>query len=237
MDINQKWVLQREALREQAIRIQENMRREEEMHREEEMKKTFYNPRIREYREKVADITNKLTDRDINDEEREALLKEQEELSKRISDMIPSDIFSPRQKEWFKEADEYYESQKPVFRTAELYHNFDEDGRLKPDGPTLEQSKARSLIGREKTKTRSNRIKLWGSRKNAMRQQADFNTMFPELEEYEKNDNPSEDKSSGGRKKRNTRKIKKYRKTRNTRNTRKIKKYRKKRNTSKIKKI
>jgi len=202
--------------------------------------KHYNNPRIREYREKVINITKRLEnitkqlenenisheERETLLKEREALLKEREELIDRIDKMKPGSI-SALQEQQNKERQEEYRLPLLELKRNERYRDFDEDDRLKPDGPTLEQSKARSLIRREKTKTRSNRIKLWGSRRNAMRQQDIFNKRFPELKIYEKIDNPSKDEPSGGRKKRNTRKIKKYRKTRNTR---KIKKYKKKRN-------
>ena len=195
--------------------------------------KHYKNPLIKKYREDVINISKILENKNIRDEERKALLKEREELIDRIDKMKPGSI-SALQEQQNKERQEEYRLPILELKRNERYRDFDEYGRLKPDEPTLEQSKARSLIRREKTKTRSNRIKLWGSRRNAMRQQDIFNKRFPELKIYEKIDNPSKDKPfedelsedepSGGRKKRNTRKIKKYRKTRNTR---KIKKYRK----------
>jgi hypothetical protein len=192
--------------------------------------KHYNNPRIREYREKVINITKILENKNIRDEERKALLKEREELIDRIDKMKPGSI-SALQEQQNKERQEEYRLPILELKRNERYRDFDEYGRLKPDEPTLEQSKARSLIRREKLiqkeikdKTRTRRKKIWDSRRNALRQQDILDKRFPELEIYEKNDNPSEVEPSGGRKKRNTRKIKKYRKTRNTH---KIKKYRK----------
>jgi hypothetical protein len=191
--------------------------------------KHYNNPRIREYREKVINITKILENKNIRDEERKALLKERKELIDRIDKMKPGSI-SALQEQQNKERQEEYRLPILELKRNERYRDFDEYGRLKPDEPTLEQSKARSLIRREKLiqkeikdKTRTRRKKIWDSRRNALRQQDILDKRFPELKIYEKIDNPSEE-PSGGRKKRNTRKIKKYRKTRNTR---KIKKYRK----------
>jgi hypothetical protein len=183
------------------------------------IKKHYNNPRIREYREKVINITKILENKNIRDEERKALLKEREELIDRIDKMKPGSI-SALQEQQNKERQEEYRLPILELKRNERYRDFDEYGRLKPDEPTLEQSKARSLIRREKLiqkeikdKTRTRRKKIWDSRRNALRQQDILDKRFPELKIYEKIDNPSEE-PSGGRKKRNTRKIKKYRKTR-----------------------
>jgi hypothetical protein len=215
---------------------------DENMHIKKDLEENHYNnPRIRDFRERVINITKQI-ETESDPQVRKALLKEREELIDRIYDMKPDPIVSARLEQQNEERKEEFRLPLLELKRNERYRDFDEDGRLKPDEPTLEQSKARSLIRREKTKTRSNRIKLWGSRRNAMRQKDIFNRRFPELNEYEKIDNPSEDEPSedepsGGRKKRNTRKIKKYGKTRNTRKIKKYRKKRKTRNTRKIKKM
>ena len=219
--------------------LDENMRIKKDLE-----EKHYNNPRIREYREKVINITKRLEnitkqlenenisheERETLLKEREALLKEQEEYNDKIYNMKPGSI-SAQEEKVNKERQEEYRLPILELKRNERYRDFDEYGRLKPDEPTLEQSKARSIIRREKLiqkeikdKTRTRRKKIWDSRRNALRQQDILDKRFPELEIYEKNDNPSEVEPSGGRKKRNTRKIKKYRKTRNTH---KIKKYRK----------
>lgn len=214
---------------------------DENMRIKKDLEENHYNnPRIRDFREKVKNISKQI-ETESDPEVIKALKKEREEYNDKIYNMKPDTIVSARLEQQNEERKEEFRLPLLELKRNERYRDFDEDGRLKPDGPTLEQSKARSLIRREKLiqkeikdKTRTRRKKIWDSRRNAMRQQDFFNRRFPQLEEYEKIDNPSrekpsedehsEDEPSGGRKKRNTRKIKKYRKTRNTR---KIKKYRK----------
>jgi len=133
----------------QTIRIHENMREIEKELEQKKIENTLYNPRIALYRQQVADITSQL-DGDISDETRAALLEEQQILNRRISDMIPHDIFSPHQKLWFEKAQKNYELQKPAFRSAEKYQHITDYGTLIPDGPPLDVVRKRSRKQREK---------------------------------------------------------------------------------------
>jgi hypothetical protein len=214
------------------------MREIEKELEQKKMENTLYNPRIALYRQQLADITSQL-DGDISDETRAVLLEEQQILNRRISDMIPHDIFSPHQKLWFEEAQKNYELQKPAFRSAEKYQHITDYGTLIPDGPPLDVVRKRSrkqrekLIRKQKTdENRKTRIKIWKSRRKALKDVDIFNKRFPDLKEYSpehrsvsplygydspeyRHESPEYRDSYGGRKPRNTRKIKKYRKTRN----------------------